>query len=142
VREASPCAEVRPGTILLAPGDHHLEVEPVGTGVRAILGKGAPENSCRPSVDVLFRSATRVYGAHVLAVVLTGMGADGRSGSEHVHEAGGHVIVQDQATSVVWGMPGAVVEAGVADQVVPLQAIAEAIRARTACGLRPQEVRA
>src|SRR5205807_7639079 len=89
-------------------------------GVRLRLHQGPPENSCRPSADVLFRSAAEVYGAGVLAVVLTGMGRDGLHGCEAVREAGGQVLVQDEASSVVWGMPGTVARAGLADQVLPL----------------------
>ena len=91
-----------------------------------------PENSCRPAVDVLFRSVAQVYGRHVLAVVMTGMGQDGLRGCEHIRDAGGQIIVQDEASSVVWGMPGFVVRAGLADQILPLSALGpEIIRA---CG--------
>ena len=86
-----------------------------------------PENFCRPAVDPLFRSAVAAYGGAVLAVVLTGMGADGRSGAGEIRAAGGTVVVQDQATSVVWGMPGAVAAAGYADEVLPLDRVPEAI---------------
>jgi two-component system chemotaxis response regulator CheB len=91
------------------------------------LSQGPPENHCRPAVDVLFRSAARVYGAGVLAVVLTGMGMDGTSGCRAIRERGGTVLAQDQATSTVWGMPGAVVQAGLAHKVLPLDAMAEEI---------------
>jgi len=134
VREAGEGETVLPGEVLVAPGGRHLVVHRVGTEVRTGLSDAPPQNSCRPSVDVLFRAAARVYGANTLGVVLTGMGADGRAGSEHVREAGGHVLAQDAATSVVWGMPGAVVEAGLADEVLPLDAIAEAIRRRVGLG--------
>lgn len=134
VTEAAGGDEVVAGRVLLAPGDHHLEVERHGAHVRASIGRGVPENSCRPSVDVLLRSAVGAYGANTLAIVLTGMGADGRRGAEHVHEAGGAVLVQDEASSVVWGMPGAVVAAGVADEIVPLDDMARAIGRRVAAG--------
>jgi two-component system chemotaxis response regulator CheB len=91
------------------------------------LTQGAPENHCRPAVDVLFRSAASAYGSAVLAVVLTGMGADGMLGSRVIRAAGGAVIAQDQASSIVWGMPGAVTNAGLAQRVLPLEAIAPEI---------------
>ena len=98
------------------------------------LYQGTPENYCRPAVDVLFRSAPESFGAGVLGVVLTGMGSDGAKGSARIVEAGGSVIVQDAATSVVWGMPGAVVGAGLASDVLPLGDIARAIQTRVARG--------
>jgi two-component system chemotaxis response regulator CheB len=104
----------------VAPGDHHLLVRREGTAVRLALNREPPVNSCRPSVDVLFRSAAEVYGPGVLAVVLTGMGQDGLRGCECVGAAGGQVLVQDEASSVVWSMPGAVAQAGLADQILPL----------------------
>lgn len=131
-----PVAEAQEGTvvaanrILIAPGDHHLEVRRRGTGVLAALTNDPPENSCRPAADVLFRSAVQAYGGGCLAVVLTGMGYDGRHGSRHVVEAGGRVIAQDEATSVVWGMPGAVVRDGLADEVLPLSSVADRIVTR------------
>jgi two-component system chemotaxis response regulator CheB len=127
--------EARGGELLergrgwVAPGDHHLTV---GFGDRLSLNRDAPENSCRPSVDVLFRSAARARGGNVLAVLLTGMGQDGLRGCEAVREAGGQVIVQDQATSVVWSMPGSVATAGLADAVLPIDQIAPEILARVA----------
>ncbi len=93
------------------------------------LNDQPPENGCRPSVDVLFRAAAATFGGSLLAVILTGMGRDGAAGAGAIRRAGGYVIVQDEATSVVWGMPGSAVEAGVADEVVPLPAMAAAIRA-------------
>ena len=96
-------------------------------GARTILQEGPLVNSCRPSVDTLFRSAVRVYGGDLLAVVLTGMGSDGLAGCEAVVAAGGRVLVQDEASSLVWGMPGAVVKAGFAHRVLPLDQIGAAI---------------
>jgi two-component system, chemotaxis family, protein-glutamate methylesterase/glutaminase len=87
---------------------------------RVALNQLPPENSCRPAVDVLFRSVTQVYGAHVLGVVMTGMGADGVLGAQHIRDAGGNVIIQDEKSSVVWGMPGLVHASGLADAVYPL----------------------
>jgi two-component system, chemotaxis family, protein-glutamate methylesterase/glutaminase len=131
VVEAADGSPLQPGTVHLAPGDHHLVVRGGGrSGPRSLhtgLTQGPPENFCRPAVDPLFRSAVTAYDGAVLAVVLTGMGADGRNGAGEVRAAGGTVIVQDQATSVVWGMPGAVSQAGFADETLPLDRIPEAI---------------
>lgn len=132
VREAVDGESVGPGQVRIAPGDAHLEVRRVGVHARTVLSLGPPENSCRPSVDVLFRTSAATYGEHLLSVVLTGMGSDGRHGTEHVREAGGCVLAQDEASSVVWGMPGAVVQAGLVDEVLPLRAVAGAIQARVA----------
>ena len=112
---------VGPGHAWMAPGDYHMIVRREGALVRIQTHQAPPENSCRPSADVLFRSAADTYGAHVLAVVLTGMGQDGLRGCERIHEAGGQVIVQDEASSVIWGMPRFVVNAGLADKVLPLR---------------------
>ena len=116
-----------PGQALLAPGGLHMLVErkPGGTQIRT--DAGPPENSCRPSVDVLFRSAAEVYGPHVLAVVMTGMGQDGFDGCKKIRCAGGQILVQDQASSVVWGMPRLVAEAGLVDDVLPLAELGRAI---------------
>jgi two-component system chemotaxis response regulator CheB len=127
VVEATDGAPVQPGTVHLAPGDFHLTVSSVARAQRTSLNKGAPENFCRPAVDVLFRSAVQAYDGAVLSVVLTGMGSDGRTGTGLVRASGGTVLAQDQATSVVWGMPGAVATAGYADEVLPLASVAEAI---------------
>jgi two-component system chemotaxis response regulator CheB len=88
--------------------------------VRIHLNQDPPQHSCRPSADVLFRSAAELYGPSTLGVVLTGMGQDGLRGSECIAEMGGQIIVQDEASSVVWGMPGFVAKAGLADAIVPL----------------------
>ena len=130
VDEATSGAVVRPGRVLIAPGDFHMVVERDGTQMRAKLHQEPPENSCRPAADTLFRSAARVYGAGVLAVVLTGMGQDALRGCEVVRAAGGQIIVQDQETSVVWGMPGFVAKAGLADEVLPQSLIANGIVSR------------
>jgi two-component system, chemotaxis family, protein-glutamate methylesterase/glutaminase len=120
---------VAAGSIIVAPGDRHLAVRRQGADVRVQLSQDPPENYCRPSVDVLFRSAAAVYGGGVLACVLTGMGRDGTKGAERIRAAGGRVVVQDAASSVVWGMPGAVVAAGHANDIVPLDQIADTLRA-------------
>jgi two-component system chemotaxis response regulator CheB len=129
VREGSAGEPVGAAQAWVAPGGHHLLLRREGKAVRLALNQDPPVNSCRPSVDVLFRSAAEVYGPGVLAVVLTGMGEDGLRGCECVRSAGGQVLVQDEASSVVWSMPGAVAGAGLADQVLPLKQLgAEVLR--------------
>jgi two-component system chemotaxis response regulator CheB len=146
VRQACDGDTVAPGTIWLAPGDSHMEVAPrrmgfgiddgsaTGRGARVKLHQQEPLNHCRPSVDYLFHSAARMYGAGALALMMTGMGADGLGGARAVHEAGGVVLAQDEATSAVWGMPGRVAEAGIANGVLPLTAIAGELRQRVTTG--------
>jgi len=104
-----------------------MVVERKGTQIIVNTQKGQPENSCRPAVDVLFRSVANVYGGNVLGVILTGMGQDGLRGCEFIRQAGGSVIAQDEASSVVWGMPGFVARANLAEKVLPLSEIAQAI---------------
>jgi two-component system chemotaxis response regulator CheB len=130
VREAQEGDIVRPGTVWVAPGDFHLVLKRVEDKVIATLSHAPPENSCRPSVDVMLRSVVECYGANTLSVILTGMGQDGLRGSELVHDAGGQVVAQDEATSVVWGMPGFVAKAGIANAVLPLAQVAPSIIAR------------
>jgi two-component system, chemotaxis family, protein-glutamate methylesterase/glutaminase len=127
VVEAVAGTPLAPGTVHIAPGDFHLTATATGGIRRTALDQGPAENFCRPAVDVLFRSAVAAYDGAVLGVVLTGMGSDGRLGAGQIRAAGGTVIAQDQATSVIWGMPGAVTHAGHADEVLPLGTIAEAI---------------
>jgi two-component system chemotaxis response regulator CheB len=127
VREAQGGEVLSAGDIWIAPGDHHLVVRRDGT---LAVHKGPPENSCRPAVDVMVRSVVEAYGAGTFAVILTGMGQDGLRGCESVREAGGQIVVQDEATSVVWGMPGFVANAGLADAVLPLQEIPAEITRR------------
>lgn len=127
VVEAEDGTELRPGVVHVAPGDRHLVLERTGATARVRLDDGPPVNYCRPSVDVLFRSAVRALGGDLLGVVLTGMGADGRDGAGAVADAGGTVVVQDESSSVVWGMPGAVATAGHAHRVVPLTDIAPTV---------------
>lgn len=130
VREAGAGDTVVAGEILIAPGDFHLTVMRDKTKVVTVLDQSPPENSCRPSVDPLFRSVSKVYGRETLAVVLTGMGCDGGEGSRVVKQMGGRVFVQDEASSVVWGMPGYVARNGLADRVLPIEQIAtELVRA-------------
>lgn len=127
VGEAVPGAVVRAGRVWIAPGDHHMEVVKDGGQVRIALHQGPFENGCRPAVDPLFRSVAAIYGAHVLGVVLTGMGTDSVAGAQAIRDAGGRVLAQDEASSVVWGMPGAVAKAGLAERLVPLDAVAAEI---------------
>ena len=134
VHEAADGDLLEPGGAWLAPGNFHLKIRRQGTQLKAVLSQEQPENSCRPAVDVLFRSAAELFGANVLSVVMTGMGQDGQRGSGVVRDAGGRVVVQDEATSVVWGMPGAVANAGHAHQIVPLQKIADEIILQTQSG--------
>jgi two-component system, chemotaxis family, protein-glutamate methylesterase/glutaminase len=123
VLEAEAGRTLKPGQIWIARGDHHMTVGRKGSGAVLHLNQEPPEHSCRPAVDVLFRSVTEVYGHGVLGVVLTGMGSDGARGAAHIREAGGAILVQDEASSVVWGMPRAVVKAGAADKICPLNEI-------------------
>jgi two-component system chemotaxis response regulator CheB len=130
VVEAEHGQDMGPGQVFIAPGDYHLEVVSGARGLVTKLTQAPPENYCRPAVDVLFRSAVAAVGSSVLGVVLTGMGSDGAVGSRAIVDRGGSVLVQDQATSVVWGMPGAVATAGLAEQVLPLGALGAEIMRR------------
>ncbi len=117
------------GKILIAPGDFHLKVAGNGSGAHVCLDQSPPQNSCRPAVDALFSSIGEAYGGAVIAVILTGMGQDGLRGAEILKAQGASILAQDEATSVVWGMPGAVVNAGLADCVLPLdQVVPEILR--------------
>jgi two-component system chemotaxis response regulator CheB len=142
VMQAYDNAAIVPGTIWLAPGDSHMEIavrrmgfgvgdgNAKGRGARVKLHQQELLNHCRPSVDYLFHSAARMYGPGVLALMMTGMGADGLGGARAVHGAGGVVLAQDEATSAVWGMPGRVAEAGIASAILPLAAIAGELKLR------------
>jgi two-component system, chemotaxis family, protein-glutamate methylesterase/glutaminase len=130
VKEGEDGRTLEPGQVWIAPGDCHMTVSRRGKEYVLGLNQNAPENSCRPAVDVLFRSVAQTYGANVLAVVLTGMGSDGTRGSAEIHNAGGTVIAQDQSSSVVWGMPGSVVAASLADRICPLNGIVPEILRR------------
>ncbi|WP_110180309.1 protein-glutamate methylesterase/protein-glutamine glutaminase [Nocardioides solisilvae] len=124
VTEAVDGEPLEAGHVYVAPGDRHLSVHRSDDRVLTRIDAGPPENFCRPSVDVLFRSGAHVYGPGALGVVLTGMGHDGTAGCRAVQASGGTVVVQDRASSVVWGMPGAVVQAGLAHDVVALDKLA------------------
>jgi two-component system chemotaxis response regulator CheB len=135
VREAAEGLAVVPGNIFIARGDSHLEVVKAASGrsnAALHLTNAPPENYCRPSVDVLFRSLAGAYGGSVLAVVLTGMGSDGLAACRILREHGATVLAQDEATSTVWGMPGAVATAGLAHRILPLSEIAPEILRLTA----------
>lgn len=131
VKEAVNGEHVTSGNIYIAPGDFHMTVKKEGVNARIRLNQEPPENSCRPAVDVLFRSVASAYGSGTLGVVLTGMGQDGLRGCEYIRDVGGQVIAQDEASSVVWGMPGFVAKAGLADRVLPLKDIATEIKTMT-----------
>jgi two-component system, chemotaxis family, protein-glutamate methylesterase/glutaminase len=125
-----PCAEAKDGEALtagriyLAPGNHHLLINAARGGLQARITSDPPENFCRPSVDPMLRSAAAACDGRVLVAMLTGMGQDGLIGTRRVIEAGGSAVAQDEATSVVWGMPGAVAQAGLCHAVLPLPRIA------------------
>lgn len=123
VREATHRTLVEPGNVWIAPGNRHLETRSTTRGIELATTDGPLVNSCKPAADVLFRSAAKCYGSSVLAVVLTGMGQDGLDGCRDISAAGGQVVVQDRSTSVVWGMPGQVAEAGLAESVLPVSEI-------------------
>jgi len=123
VEEATQGRLVEPGRILIAPGDFHMRVTANGSSVGVSLDQSPRQNSCRPAVDALFASAAKVYGGAAIAVILTGMGQDGLRGVEILRAHGASILAQDEASSVVWGMPGAVVNAGLADSVLPLDEV-------------------
>lgn len=125
VVEAQHGMEAVPGTAYLAPGGQHMVVARKGTKLIIEINEDPPVNSCRPSVDVLFGSAAKVFGKRQLGVILTGMGNDGLAGCQALQELGAPILSQDQATSVVWGMPAAVTEAGLADEVLSIDDVAE-----------------
>jgi len=130
----TPCAEardgeaIRSGRIYLAPGDYHMVAERGKSGSVLRLTQNERENFCRPAVDPMLRSLIPIYGPRLLVIILTGMGSDGCKGAQAVAAAGGSVIAQDEETSVVWGMPGAVATAGVCSAVLPLSEIAPFVR--------------
>jgi two-component system chemotaxis response regulator CheB len=123
VAEASHGSLIEPGKMLVAPGDFHMKVTSAGQRLSVNLDQSPLINFCRPAVDALFTSSAEAFGGAVLAVILTGMGQDGLRGTEILRAQGANVLAQDEASSVVWGMPGAVVSAGLADQVLPLDEI-------------------
>jgi two-component system chemotaxis response regulator CheB len=120
VEEAQNGVKVEAGRVWLAAGGYHMTVQRTAAGMFLRMNQDPPEHGCRPAVDPLFRSAAEAYAAGTLAAVLTGMGKDGTAGALAVHAANGRVVVQDEETSVVWGMPGNAVRAGVVDTALPL----------------------
>jgi two-component system chemotaxis response regulator CheB len=136
VEEAASGDLLTPGIIRVAPGDHHLAIGRDRGEVRIEISQGPAENSCRPSADVLFRSAAQAFSNRDLAVVLTGMGQDGLRGCEALADLGASIVAQDEATSVVWGMPGFVAKAGLANAILPLSEIGDAI-VRRVTAFRP-----
>jgi two-component system, chemotaxis family, protein-glutamate methylesterase/glutaminase len=129
VHEAHSGQVVTAGNMYLAPGDYHMVVKRLGLKIVIETNQAPPENSCRPAVDPLFRSVAELYGPRLLGVVLTGMGQDGLRGCETIRARGGQVLAQDEASSVVWGMPGFVARSGLAEKIVPLSEMgAEIVR--------------
>lgn len=137
VHEAEEGQVLKSGHAYLAPGGFHMEAHREGANVVLRLNEGPPENSCRPAADVLFRSIAECYGASTLAVVMTGMGRDGYLGTKTICQRGGAAFAQDEATSVVWGMPSFLVKEGLAERVLPLDQIASAIAKRVSSELQP-----
>ena len=131
VVEATDNLPIKPGNAYLAPGDDHLRIARSSYGYVCKLDKGPPVNRHRPSVEVLFRSVCEVMGSNSMGVLLTGMGADGAQALLEMREAGCYTIAQDEATSVVWGMPGVAVKLNAAVKVLPLQRVAQAILQRS-----------
>ena len=130
VEEARQGTPIEPGKAVIAAGGFHLVLKQSGGKIVAALDESPPVNSCRPAVDVLFASVAAIYGSRALGVILTGMGQDGLSGVKQIKAKGASVIAQDKATSVVWGMPGFVAQAGLADVVAPIDEIAPEILKR------------
>ncbi len=125
VREAVDGDRPRPGLVLIAPGDRHLEFDDRGA---VVLGDGPQVHGCRPSADVTMLSAARVFGKRTIAVVMTGMGKDGAQGALAIRRAEGRTLAQDQESSVIFGMPKAAIDAGAIEEIAPLDEIAARIR--------------
>jgi len=134
VAEATDGDVLAPGQVWIARGDWHMTLARAGRALKVRLDQGPPINSCRPSVDSLFLSAAEICGPRVLAVVLTGMGQDGLRGAERIRAQHGQVLVQDESTSVVWGMPGSIARAGLADAVLPIDQLATEVLRRVSPG--------
>jgi two-component system chemotaxis response regulator CheB len=134
IMEATDGESVGPCQVRVAPGGRHLAVERRDRMARLKLNDAPPENACRPSADVLLRSVAESFGGATLAVILTGMGKDGLAGCEQIRQRGGQILAQDEASSVVWGMPGHVARAGLADAVLPLDRLAAEIKRRLHLG--------
>ena len=148
VKEAYEGAVPEPGTVWIAQGDTHMEARTAlppditkrrRGEVRIHLHEKRPVNYCRPSADLLFQSAAEVYGSGTLALVMTGMGSDGVAGARSVHQAGGMVWAQDEASSAVWGMPGRVTQTGIVDALMPLMSLGEELTRQGWVGRRKRE---
>ena len=139
IEEGSHGTKISSGHVWIAPGNFHMKVIRTCSSVRLNLNQGEPENSCRPAVDVLFRSVAKAYGANVLAVIMTGMGSDGVLGAEQIRETGGNVIIQDEPSSVIWGMPGLVHASGLDDACYPLDQLAWEITRRVLRNREPRD---
>jgi two-component system chemotaxis response regulator CheB len=133
VAEAQDGDFIEEGRVYIAPGGKHMTVKRMSSHTRIVLTDAPPENGCRPSVDVLFRTVAATYGQAAVAAILTGMGSDGAKACKDLKASGARIIVQDEATSVVWGMPGSALATGLVERVEPLQEIPNAIKAM--CGL-------
>ncbi len=138
VEEGRDGGDLTPARAWIAPGNYHMKVRRSTLRPHIELDQGPPEQSCRPAVDVLFRSVAEAYGSATLGVVMTGMGSDGVLGAQRIREAGGEVIIQDEASSVVWGMPGLTYAAGQADAVYSLQNLGPEITRRVLQSRAPQ----
>lgn len=132
VVEGQPGMLLEAGTVYIAPGDYHMTFNKLAAGYEIVTNQEPPENYCRPAVDVMMRSVCEHFGGNVLGVMLTGMGSDGCNGFIGLKGLGGHIIAQDEASSVVWGMPGAVAHAGITDQILPLSQIGPEIATQVA----------
>lgn len=139
VVEAEDGQPIRPQTVYIAPGGQHMTIERQSTNYVARMNSGPPINSCRPAVDVLFKSVAKQFGKNCLSVVLTGMGQDGLAGAKSIRDVDGSVIVQDEASSAVWGMPKVIADAGLAHEVLPLTDISSRIYALISKSNRKRE---
>ncbi|MCU4138288.1 MAG: Chemotaxis response regulator CheB [Thermodesulfobacteria bacterium] len=133
VKEAEEGEFVKDGVVYIAPGDYHMKIKKENSLIKIKLHQGPPRNFCRPSVDELFESLAEVYNGKTLALILTGMGNDGKEGAKKVKEKGGVVLAQDAESSVVFGMPKAVIEEGLADEVINLSRISERLKDLFGC---------
>ena len=133
--EAKEGMKLEPGSIYVAPGGLHMEAKEEGGHLYAHTHDAPPENFCRPAVDPLFRSVTKIFGNKILAVILTGMGHDGLKGARELTKAGSTLYAQDEETSVVWGMPGAVATAGLCTRILPIEQLGEAVVRRLEGGI-------
>jgi len=134
IREAMDGEILEAGMIRLAPGGRHAAVKKKGLDLVSVVHDGPPVNSCRPAADVLFASAAKVVNHNLLAIVLTGMGSDSQKGCAAIQESGGTVWVQDEASSVIWGMPGSVVKAGLANKILSIDHLGSAMIRRLRVG--------